>query len=73
MMGMDIDLPSLKRLWKQVSVKLSARIMKAVSTVDNATGLSTDNLSETTSPVPIRQPNQTEETTDDELVENLSL
>ena len=48
MMGIEVDLPSLKRLWKQVSEVLSARITKAASLVDSATGLSMESLSETT-------------------------
>lgn len=51
MMGVDIDLPTLKRLWKQVSEKLSERIMKAASTVDSASGLFSASTSETTSPL----------------------
>jgi hypothetical protein len=50
MVGVDVDLPTLKRLWKQASEKLSARIMKVGSTVDSAIGLSLDSSSETTSP-----------------------
>ena len=49
MMGINIDLDSLKLLWRQASEKLSAKIMNVVSTVDSATGLFTDNTKGTTS------------------------
>jgi len=49
MLGITVDLPTLKRLWKQVSEKLSARIMKVSSTVDNAFGPFMESSSETMS------------------------
>jgi hypothetical protein len=50
MMGINIDLDSLKLLWKEASEKLSARITNAALTVDSATGLFTDNTNEPTLP-----------------------
>ena len=46
MMNLDLDLPTLKRLWKQVSETLSARIMQASSIAGSAIGLSTASMSE---------------------------
>jgi hypothetical protein len=49
MMGLSIDLPTLKLAWKQASEVLSARIMTAASTVRNATGQSMESSLGTTS------------------------
>jgi hypothetical protein len=46
-MGIDLDLPSLKQLWKQVSALLSERITQVASAVGNATGPYTGNILET--------------------------
>ena len=48
MMGVEVDLPTLKRLWKQVSVKFSDRITQISSTAANAIGLSTESTLRTT-------------------------
>ena len=47
MMGLQLDLPSLKRLWKQVTADFSAKITKVVSTAPNAFGQFMENSSET--------------------------
>jgi uncharacterized protein (DUF2384 family) len=53
MIGLDVDLPTLKQQWKLVSEKLSARITKVVSIADNATGLFMGSSNETMSLPPL--------------------
>lgn len=46
MLGLNIDLPSLTRLWKQASENFSVKISRAVATVPNVISRSTENLPE---------------------------
>lgn len=64
MMGVDVDLPSLNRLWRQVSVQLSAQITKLVSTGGNAIGLSSVNSNGTMLNQPIPKDNGPEDNGD---------